>query len=166
MTTKSHLKRVREALLPDNITEFDNNISEDDGLYSDPDYSISETESDDTSTDECISKEDDSSDSSNSYMSDDDINIDTQPESIKKDGITWSTEKTTAPGRFRAVNILKKKPGPVTKIQTMVDAFKLFITNDILDEVILQTNIYARRHFEQQNQKRLDVGTFQRKMTK
>jgi hypothetical protein len=55
MTTKSHLKRVREALLTDNITKFDNNISEDDGLYSDPNYSISETESDDTSTDECIS---------------------------------------------------------------------------------------------------------------
>ncbi len=55
MTTKSHLKRVREALLPDNITKFDNKISEDDGLYSDPDYSISETESDGTSTDECIS---------------------------------------------------------------------------------------------------------------
>jgi hypothetical protein len=40
MTTKSARKRIFEAVLPDNSTEFDNTFSEDDALYSDADYSI------------------------------------------------------------------------------------------------------------------------------
>jgi hypothetical protein len=164
MTTKTNLKRIREILTPNNTDEFDNNISEDDESSSDPDY-LSETESDDTSTDECISKEDESSDSN---VSNDDMYIDTnaQPETIEKGGLLWLKHRSTAPGRLPATNIIKKKPGSVTTVQTIKEAFKLFITNEILNEIVLQTNEYANRHIDQQNQNRLNAGTNSTKSNK
>lgn len=60
---------------------------------------------------------------------------------------------------MRAINILKTKPGSVTLIQTMIEGFKLFVTNEMLDEVVLQTNKCARRYFDRQNQKGFDTGT-------
>lgn len=150
MITNSNLKRIREILLTNNNNEFDNTVSEDDESDSDSDYSAPETESDDTSTDECISEKDDSSDS---YISDDNTNTNIQPKSIQKDGVTWSIRNSEEYGRRRAANIIKKKPGAVTAVDTIVDAFKLFFTNDISDAVVLQTNNYARRYFDQQNQR-------------
>jgi hypothetical protein len=108
--------------------------------------------------DECISKEGESSDSN---VSDDDTHIDTNTQSatIEKSSILWSTHKNTAPGRLPATSIMKKKPSSVTPVQTIIQTFKLFITNEILNEIILQTNKYASRYVDQQNQKRLNVGT-------
>jgi hypothetical protein len=108
--------------------EIDEDFSEDDDSNSDSDYCFSGTESDDTSGDEHISQEDDSSDS---YVSNHDINVDKQPDTIEKGGIVWSTQKIPSSGRLRATNILKKKSSIVGNFQTITDAFKLFITNDI-----------------------------------
>jgi hypothetical protein len=51
--------------------------------------------------------------------------------------------------RIAAANIMKKKAGPTIKIQTILDAFKLFFTNEILDQIVLHTNLYAKRYFDQ-----------------
>ncbi|CAF4474867.1 unnamed protein product, partial [Rotaria sp. Silwood2] len=144
--------------------EPDDDISEDEKLESDSDYLFSGTESDDTSTDECISKEDDSTDS---YVSDDDdINSNTQPDTIEKGGVTWSAQNNKSSGRFRATNILKKKSGSVTTVQTIFDVFKLFFTNDILDEIVLQTNKYAKRYFTEQHYMQLNARNHQTKLIK
>ncbi|CAF1236584.1 unnamed protein product [Rotaria sordida] len=163
MTTKTNLKRIREILITDNTNEFTDNISEDDESNSDPDYSFSDTESDDTSTDECISNEEDSSDA---HVSDDDTQINAQPESIEKGGVSWSTQRPTVQGRVHAINIMTTKPGPVTVIQTMMDAFKFSLTDEILNEVVLQTNKYARRYMDQRNQRQLNDAANQTKSKK
>ncbi|CAF1454756.1 unnamed protein product [Rotaria sordida] len=163
MTTKTNLKRIREILITDNTNEFTDNISEDDESNSDPDYSFSDTESDDTSTDERISNEEDSSDA---HISNDDTQINAQPESIEKGGVSWSTQRPTVQGRVHAINIMKTKPGPVTVIQTMMDAFKLFLTDEILNEVVLQTNKYAKRYMDQRNQRQLNDAANQTKLKK
>ncbi|CAF4469013.1 unnamed protein product, partial [Rotaria sp. Silwood2] len=136
MTTKTNLKRIREIITTNTIDEFDTNIFEDDESNSDSDYlSETESESHDTSTDECISKEDESCDPN---VSDDIIHLDinAQPETIEKDGLLWSTQKSTAPGRLRATNVMKKKPSSVTAVQTIIETFKLFITNEIPNEIL------------------------------
>lgn len=40
------------------------------------------------------------------------------------------------------------------------DALKLFITDQILDEIVLQTNNYAKRHCYQENKMRLSTNTY------
>ncbi|CAF1177060.1 unnamed protein product [Rotaria sordida] len=163
MTSNGNLKRSREISTSNSTNEFDN-ISEDDESNSDTDYHISGIESDDTSTDEFISQNEDSSDS---YASDDDLSDShvndhndmfkhAQPDFIEKNGVSWSSQKTQAAGRLRTMNILKRKSGSITSIQTIVDAFRLFITEDILNEIVMQTNKYAKRFIDQENQRRLN----------
>ncbi|CAF1167844.1 unnamed protein product [Rotaria sordida] len=163
MTSNGNLKRSREMSTSNSTNEFDN-ISEDDESNPDTDYNISGIESDDTSTDEFISQNEDSSDS---YASDDDLSDShvndhndmfkhAQPDFIEKNGVSWSSQKTQAAGRLRTMNILNRKPGSITSIQTIVDAFRLFITEDILNEIVMQTNKYAKRFIDQENQRRLN----------
>ena len=156
MPTKPNLKRILEALDLETTDEVEENVSEDEESNSDPDFSLSESESDDTSTDEHVSENDNSSDS---YTNDDDIHVNIQPDTIEKNGVVWSKEKPKAAGRLHATNILKTRPGPVTKIRTILEGFKLFFTNEILDEVVSQTNKYARRYFSRQIPKRSNTGT-------
>ncbi|CAF1508164.1 unnamed protein product [Rotaria sordida] len=137
--------------MTNSTNEFGKNISDYDESNSDPDYSVGEIKSDDTSADESISKEDDSLDSNST---DDNIDINSQPESIEKNGVLWTTETSAAHGRLHAINIMKMKPGAVTTVQIIMDAFKLFITDEILSEVVLQTNKYAKRYLDQQKQRR------------
>ncbi|CAF0991562.1 unnamed protein product [Adineta steineri] len=130
--------------MSNSTNEFDN-ISEDDDSSSDTDYHISETESDDISSDDLISQHEDSFEScasdddlSDSYVNDDnDIVKRTQPDFLKKNGISWSTQQTQFPGRLHA--------------------FRLFITKDILNEIVIQTNRYAKRFIDQENQRRLNI---------
>ncbi|CAF4083376.1 unnamed protein product [Rotaria magnacalcarata] len=117
----------------DNTNELDKNISDGDDSNSDPDYSDIETESDDTSIDEFISKDDDPSDSD-------------------------STGANQACGRIPAINIMKAKPGAVTSVAAIMDTFKLFMTDKILNEIIFHTNRYAKRYLHQQEQKRSECG--------
>ncbi|CAF4730885.1 unnamed protein product, partial [Rotaria sp. Silwood2] len=127
-------------------------------------YHISGIESDDTSTDEFISQNEDSSDShasnddlSDSYVIDhNDMSKHAQPDFIEKNGVSWSSQKTQAAGRLRTISILKRKSASITAIQTIVDAFRLFITEDILNEIVMQTNKYAKRFIDQENQRRLN----------
>ena len=148
MTTKTNFNRIRQVPLTDDTNEFNDNISEDDESTSDPDFSFSEAESDDKSTYECISTEEDSSDA---HVTNEGIHINAQPESIEKGGVSWTMQKPAARGRLHAINIMKMKPGHVTTTDTVVDAFKLFFTDEILDEVALQTNNNARRHIDERN---------------
>ncbi len=85
---------------------------------------MSGTEFNGTSTDERISKEDDLSDS---YVCDDDIH--TRPEQIEKGGGSWSTHRTTVPGRNRAINIMKTKSGSVIAIQIRLNGENLIAFN-------------------------------------
>lgn len=65
-----------------------------------------------------------------------------QPESMGKGGLVWSLRTTKVQGRLPAQFMLKKK-------SDFKDAFKLFIITDrILDEIVLQTNNYAKRHYK------------------
>ncbi|CAF4750052.1 unnamed protein product, partial [Rotaria sp. Silwood2] len=82
----------------------------------------------------------------------------------KKNGVLWTTQTTVARGRLPAINIMKAKPGVVTSIRTIMDAFKLFITDKILDEIVWQTNRYAKRYLDQQEQKRSKCGASQTKL--
>ncbi|CAF0970366.1 unnamed protein product [Rotaria sordida] len=161
MASKPILKRIRDVLMTNSTNEYDKNISEDEESNSDPDYLGAETESDDTSTDEHISKKDDSSDSDNT---DDDTVINNQPESAEKNGVLWTTQTTAAHSRLYVINIMKKKPGAVTAVQTIMDAFKFFITDEILNEIVLQTNKYAKRYINQQKQRRSNGGASQSKL--
>ncbi|CAF1008288.1 unnamed protein product [Didymodactylos carnosus] len=121
-------------------------------------------ESDDTSTNEHISEE------SNKSNSDDDdqcdVYTDDQPETLEKAGIIWSIHAKPAKGRIPAVNIIKKKLGPITKVQTILDAFKLFFTNEILDEIVIQTNRYAEQYFDQNKRSKTDSNTIESKSSK
>ncbi|CAF4003297.1 unnamed protein product, partial [Rotaria sp. Silwood1] len=137
--------------------------TKDDESNPDSDYSVSETESDDTSTDECILTEDDSSDS---HISDDNINTNTQPESVEKYGVTWSIQNSKDHGRLRAASIMKKKSGAITAVYTIEDALKLFLINNILDAIVLHTSNYARRYFDQQNQRRLNADAHHSQLIK
>jgi hypothetical protein len=61
---------------------------------------------------------------------------------------------------------MKKRSGAVTAVYTIVDAFKLFFINDILDIIVLQKNNYARRYFDQQNQRQFNADTHHSKLIK
>ncbi|CAF3757597.1 unnamed protein product [Rotaria sp. Silwood1] len=137
-TYRSNLKRIRDLLLSDTI-EDDYVTGEDSDSDNDSD-SVS-IESDHTSTNEHISEESDISNSDDDDQCD--AYTDDQPETLEKAGIIWSIHANPAQGRIPVANIIKTKPGPITKVQTILDAFKLFLTHEILDEVVIQTNRYA-----------------------
>lgn len=46
------------------------------------------------------------------------------------------------------MNIMKKKSGPTTKVQTILDTFRLFFNDEILDHIVFHTNTYAKCYFE------------------
>ncbi|CAF1258452.1 unnamed protein product [Rotaria sordida] len=131
-TQKSNLKRIRDILLTDEH-EINNNFSDNQGSDSDSEYDFVATESDDTSNSEHISEE---SDLSNSDTEQDDVVTANQPETLQKDD-----------------------PGPTIKIQTILDAFKLFSTNEILDQIVLHTNLYAKRYFDQKIRSQQDSNS-------
>ena len=160
MKSKPNLKRIREVLMMNSTNDFDKKSSEDDESNSNPDYSNLETESDDTCADEYKSKDD----SSDSGSTDDDTDISNPPESIEKNGVLWTTEINKARGRLSASNIMKAKTGAVTSIGTIMDAFKLFITDEILNEIVWQTNRYAKRWLNQQEQKGSKFGASETKL--
>ncbi|CAF1585640.1 unnamed protein product, partial [Adineta steineri] len=142
---KSNLKRIGEILLIDD-NEIDDPINEDlESDSDDSDYEAVVPDSDDTSTDEYISSQYDSSDSdvdqNNSLVS--------QPSTLEKNEIVWSIDPNPVQGRIGAANIMKKKAGCIAKVHTILDCFKLFITNEILDVIVLHTNRYAERYFDQ-----------------
>ena len=159
-TYRSNLKRIRDLLLSDTI-EDDHVVDEDSDSDNDPDFVL--VESDDTSADEHISEE------SNLSSSDDDqcgVYRGGQPETLEKAGIIWSIHANPVQGRIPAANIIKKKPGPITKVQTILDAFKLFITNEILDEIVIQTNYYAEQYYDQNKRSKTDYDTIKSKSSK
>ncbi|CAM4965128.1 unnamed protein product [Rotaria socialis] len=129
---KSNLKRIRDILLADE-NGINNDVNDSQGSDSDSDSDFLATESDDTSNSEHISEE---SDLSNSDFEHGDVVTVSQPETLKKNGVTWS--------------------GPTIKIQTILDAFKLFFTNEMLELIVLHTNLYARRYYDKKIRPRQD----------
>ena len=160
-TYRSNVKRIRDLLLSDTI-EDDYVTSENSDSHNDSDF-IS-VESDDISTNEHISEE------SDIFNSDDDdqcdVYTDDQPEMLEKAGIVWSIDANREQGRIPAANIVKTKPGPITKVQTISDAFKLFLTNEIMDEVVIQTNRYAEQYFDQNKRLKIDFNAIKSKSSK
>ena len=77
-----------------------------------------------------------------------------------------SIHTNKAQGRIPAANIIKTKPGLITKIQTISDAFKLFLTNEILNEVVIQTNRYAEQYFDQNKRSKIDSNAIKSKSSK
>ncbi|CAF1333922.1 unnamed protein product [Rotaria sordida] len=152
---KSNLKRIRNIILTDE-NEIDDNISAGQNSDSDSEYDPDAIESDDTSTNEHISEE---SDLSCSDIDQDDIGRDDQPETLEKDGVTWSMYPKQVQGRIPAANVMKKKPGSTTKVQTILDAFKLFFTYEILDGIVFRTNRYAEQYFNQNTRSRQASNT-------
>ncbi|CAF1486160.1 unnamed protein product [Rotaria sordida] len=154
-TQKSNLKRIRDILLTDEH-EINNNFSDNQGSDSDSEYDFVATESDDTSNSKHISEE---SDLSNSDTEQDDVVTANQPETLQKDDVTWTMHPNLEQSCIAAANIMKKKPGPTIKIQTILDAFKLFSTNEILDQIVLHTNLYAKRYFDQKIRSQQDSNS-------
>ena len=76
------------------------------------------------------------------------FDLGSQPETLKRNGVTWSMYSNSEQSRTAAANVMKKKAGPTIKIQTILDAFKLFFTNRILDQIVLHTNLYAKRYYD------------------
>ena len=161
MTAKANRMKDREALLADTNDDSSQNISEDADPSFDCDDSKSETESDDASTDEYISQESDS-DGSVSSAEDEEVRSMDQPETVEKGGVTWSLRTTNRQGRLPAHRVLKKKPGSYTAVRTIKEAFKLFITDQMLDEIFVQTDNYAKRHLDQVSEVQLTTSTYHR----
>jgi hypothetical protein len=147
MTNKSNLKRIRDILLSD-MNDTDDQKSD-----LDSDFDISAAESDDTSTDEHISEE---SDPSNSNIDKNGAFTNNQPERIEKGGVTWSIYPNIKHSRTPAAKIMKIKSGFSTKVQTILDSFKLFFTNELFDEIVFRTNRYAECYFDQIQRQRQD----------
>ncbi|CAF4217096.1 unnamed protein product, partial [Rotaria sordida] len=117
-----------------NATHNDNQ-----GSDSDSEYDFVATESDNTSNSEHISEE---SHLSNSDIEQGDVITASQPETLQKDGITRSMYPNLEQSRI-----------------TILNAFKLFFTNEILDEIVLHTILYAKRYFDQKIRSRQDSNT-------
>ncbi|CAF3018952.1 unnamed protein product [Rotaria socialis] len=83
---KSNLKRIRDILLADE-NKINNDVNGNQGSDSDSESDFLATESNDTSNSEHISKE---SDLSNSDFEHGDVITVSQPETLKKNGVTWS----------------------------------------------------------------------------
>ncbi|CAM4942568.1 unnamed protein product [Rotaria socialis] len=83
---KSNIKRIRDILLADE-NRINNDVNDNQGSDSDSESDFLATESDDTSNSEHISKE---SDLSNSDFEHGDVVTVSQPETLKKNGVTWS----------------------------------------------------------------------------
>lgn len=144
MSTNTQLKRIGAMILADGPI-VDDFVSEDQESISDSDFSESVSESDDTSTEEHISVDSDSSDSD--IDENDGVSTLVQPEKLEKGGVVWSTDPLARHGRLRATDIIKTKPGFPTKVPSIFEAFKLFLTNEILDEIVFHTNRYAEQYF-------------------
>ncbi|UJR18471.1 hypothetical protein I4U23_005377 [Adineta vaga] len=143
---KTNLKQIGEILLNNNNNGIGDSINEDlESDSDDDDYKPSVSDSADTSADEHISNQYDSSDSDVNQ----DSSLEFQPSEIEKNGIVWSNDPSPVPGRICAANIMKKRAGCITKVHSILDCFKLFITNEILDKIVLHTNRYAERYFDQ-----------------
>ncbi|CAF4519394.1 unnamed protein product, partial [Didymodactylos carnosus] len=99
------------------------------------------------------------SDSSNSDIDQGDVATDTQPQILEKAGVVWSINPNPVQGRISAANIIKEKPGSRTNVHTIVGAFKLFFTNELLDEIVHYTNLYAAQCFAQNKRLRQDYNT-------
>ena len=141
---KTNLKRIRDILLADEHG-INNDVNDDQSSDSDSESDFLATESDDTSNSEHRSEE---SDLSNSDFEQGDVVTSSQPETLKRNGVTWSMYSNLEQSRTAAANVMKKKAGPTIKIQTVLDAFKLFFTNEILDQIVLHTNLYAKRYYD------------------
>ncbi|CAM4865985.1 unnamed protein product [Rotaria socialis] len=83
---KSNIKRIRDILFADE-NRINNDVNDNQGSDSDSESDFLATESDDTSNSEHISKE---SDLSNSDFEHGDVVTVSQPETLKKNGVTWS----------------------------------------------------------------------------
>ncbi|CAF3698644.1 unnamed protein product [Rotaria sp. Silwood1] len=155
MANKSNLKRIRDILLSD-TNDTDDDITDDQESDLDSDFDTSAIESDDTSADEHISEE---SDSSNSDTGENDIFTNSQPETIEKAGVTWSSYQNKKNSRISAAKIMKIKSGSSTKVQTILDSFKLFFTDELLDDIVFHTNRYAEQCFDQIQRSRQEFNT-------
>ncbi|CAF1931286.1 unnamed protein product [Rotaria magnacalcarata] len=118
---KANLKRIRDILLADE-NGINNDVNDNQGSDSDNDSDFLATESDDTSNSEHISEE---SDLSNSDFEHGDVATVSQPETLKKNGVIWSIYPST-----------------------ILDAFKRFFTNEMLELIVLRTNLYAKRYYD------------------
>ena len=57
--------------------------------------------------------------------------------------VTWKSKKPTPPGRLGRHNIISEKPGPTKyskDAKTVLDSWKLFLSDDIILEIVLRTN--------------------------
>ena len=57
--------------------------------------------------------------------------------------VTWKSKKQTPTGRLGRHNIISEKPGPTKyskDAKTVLDSWKLFLSHDILSEIVLRTN--------------------------
>lgn len=54
-------------------------------------------------------------------------------------------------GPFRAINLLMRKPANAISVRNIMDVRKLVFIDEILDEILLQKNNYAKRHCAQWN---------------
>ena len=97
-------------------------------------------ESGNISTSEHISEESDILNSDDDDQCD--VYTDDQPEILEKAGTVRSIYTNPAQS---AANVIITKPGPLTKVQTISDAFKLFMTNEILGKVVIRTYRYAEQ---------------------
>lgn len=159
MTTNIQLKRIGAIVLTDR-RYTDGYTTDDQESISDSDFDESTFESDDTSAEEHISAE---SDASYSDVEENDLlSMATQPDTVEKAGVVWSIHPTVEYSRLPATNIIKVKPGFTTKVKTVLGAFKLFFTNEIVDEIVFYTNRYAERCFTEKEKSKSDLHRWKR----
>ncbi|CAF1412176.1 unnamed protein product [Rotaria magnacalcarata] len=106
---KSDLKRIRDILLAEE-NGISNDVNDNQGSNSDSDSDFLATESDDTSNSEHISEESDLSDSDFEHG---DVVTVSQPETLKKNGVTWSIYPSLEQSRTAAANLIDRLPNNV-----------------------------------------------------
>ncbi|KAF5274417.1 hypothetical protein FQA39_LY07297 [Lamprigera yunnana] len=95
-----------------------------------------------------------SSESDSDQSTDENIQFDRQHEyMIAKSGMKWMKMPDRKPRKARAENVIRFTPGPSRKgeIFTEKDAWRKFITNDMVNEIIACTNGEAARTYMHQN---------------
>ena len=102
---KTNLKRIRDILLADEHG-INNDVNDDQSSDSNSESDFLATESDDTSNSEHISEE---SDLSNSDFEHGDVVTISQPETLKRNGVTWSMYPNSEQSRTAAANVIKKR---------------------------------------------------------
>ena len=145
--------KLSEAVARITMSDSDENDDSDSADDLEPRYNDPNSDYEDH-----ISENNQSGDSSSSSSSDESSDTEKETElsmRTSKDGLIW-TYRASGRGQRPACNVIRIAPGLARPVDTIFDAFKLFISADIVDPIVEHSNSRARAAFEIWNQNHPD----------